>query len=67
MISASLLKKAALLLFYLSKKGIVVVDTQFPDTAQHLIDELKKKSEKPFRLVDQYPSSRRSYRRKYCI
>jgi cyclase len=37
--------------FYLSKKGIVVVDSQFPDQSKHLIDELKKKSEKPFRLL----------------
>jgi len=37
--------------FYISKKGIVVVDAQFPDQSQHLIDELKKKSEKPFTLL----------------
>ena len=37
--------------FYLSKKGIVVVDAEFPDSAQHLIDELKTRSEKPFRLL----------------
>jgi cyclase len=37
--------------FYLSKKGIVVVDAQFPEQSQHLIDELKKKSEKPFKLL----------------
>jgi glyoxylase-like metal-dependent hydrolase (beta-lactamase superfamily II) len=37
--------------FLLSKKGIVVVDAQFPDQSKHLIDELKKKSEKPFRLL----------------
>ena len=37
--------------FLLSKKGIVVVDSQFPEQSQHLIDELKKKSEKPFRLL----------------
>jgi cyclase len=29
----------------------VVVDTQFPEQSQHLIDELKKKSEKPFKLL----------------
>lgn len=34
--------------FMLYKKGIVVVDAQFPDTSQHLIDELKKKSSEPF-------------------
>ncbi|HMU46782.1 MAG TPA: MBL fold metallo-hydrolase [Chitinophagaceae bacterium] len=37
--------------FVLSKDGIVVVDSQFPDQSQHLIDELKKKSEKPFKLL----------------
>lgn len=44
-------EKGGTILFYLSKKGIVVVDSQFPDTAQHLIDELKTRSEKPFRLL----------------
>src|SRR5574338_1721984 len=34
--------------FLLFKKGIVVVDAQFPDTSLHLIDELKKKSGEPF-------------------
>lgn len=37
--------------FLLSKKGIVVVDSQFPDQSKHLIDELKKRSENPFRLL----------------
>lgn len=37
--------------FLLSKKGMVVVDSQFPDQSKHLIDELKKKSEKPFKLL----------------
>lgn len=37
--------------FLLSKKDIIVVDAQFPDTATHLIDELKKKSDKPFSLL----------------
>ncbi len=37
--------------FYISKKGMVVVDAQFPDTAPHLIDELKKKSDQPFKLL----------------
>src|SRR5215831_6509161 len=37
--------------FMLSKKGIVVVDAQFPDTSKHLIDELKKRSDKPFKLL----------------
>lgn len=37
--------------FMLSKTGIVVVDSQFPDQSKHLIDELKKKSEQPFKLL----------------
>ena len=37
--------------FLLTKKGIVVIDAQFPDTAPHVIDELKKKSDKPFRYL----------------
>ncbi len=37
--------------FMLSKKGIVVVDAEFPEQAQHLIGELKKKSERPFDLL----------------
>ncbi len=42
--------------FMLSKKGIVVVDSQFPDQAKHLIDELtirqlKKGNDKPFKLL----------------
>ena len=37
--------------FMLSKKGIVVVDAEFPEQAQHLIAELKKLSEKPFKLL----------------
>lgn len=37
--------------FLLSKKGIVVVDSQFPEQSKHLIDELKKKTKKPFRLL----------------
>lgn len=36
--------------FHLSKEGITVVDAQFPNTAPHLIDELKKKGI-PFRLL----------------
>jgi len=37
--------------FLLSKKGVVVVDAQFPDQSKHLIDELKKKTENPFKLL----------------
>jgi len=44
-------EKGGTIAFYLSKEGAVVVDSQFPDSVQHLIDELKKKSENPFRLL----------------
>lgn len=44
-------EKGGTIAFLLTKKGIVVVDSQFPDTAPHLIEELKKKSEKPFRYL----------------
>ncbi len=37
--------------FLLSKKGLVVVDSQFPDQSTHLITELKKRAEKPFKLL----------------
>jgi len=37
--------------FHFSKEGIIVVDAQFPDTAQHLIDELKKRNDQPFHLL----------------
>lgn len=37
--------------FLLSKKEITVVDSQFPDQSKHLIDELKKRSEKPIKLL----------------
>jgi glyoxylase-like metal-dependent hydrolase (beta-lactamase superfamily II) len=44
-------EKGGSILFMITKKGVVVVDAQFPDSAQHLIDEIKKKTEKPFRLL----------------
>ena len=44
-------EKGGSILFMITKEGVVVVDSQFPDTAQHLIDEIKKKTEKPFRLL----------------
>ncbi len=37
--------------FYQSKDGYVVVDSQFPDPSQHLIDELRKNKEMPFKLL----------------
>lgn len=44
-------EKGGTIAFLLSKKGIVVVDSQFPEQSQHLIDELKKKKAKLFRLL----------------
>ena len=44
-------EKGGTILFMISKEGIVVVDSQFPEQAQHLIDELKKRNEKPFHLL----------------
>jgi cyclase len=44
-------EKGGTILFQLNKKGIIVVDTQFADTAAHLIDEVKKKSTKAFKLL----------------
>ena len=41
-------EKGGTILFMISKEGTVVVDTQFPDTAAHLVEEIKKKT-------DQYP------------
>lgn len=37
--------------FLLTKKGIAVVDTQFPEQSKHLIDELKKRNTKPIKLL----------------
>ncbi len=37
--------------FHFSKEGITVIDAEFPDTAVHLIDELKKRNGKSFRLL----------------
>lgn len=44
-------EKGGTILFLLTKKGMVVVDSQFPDTAGHLIEELKKKNKKPFKYL----------------
>ena len=44
-------EKGGTIMFLLTKKGMVVVDSQFPDTAAHLIDELKKKNKKPFKYL----------------
>lgn len=37
--------------FMLSKDGTVVVDSQFPDQAKHLIEDIKTRTDKPFRLL----------------
>lgn len=37
--------------FLLSRDAIVVVDAQFPDQSKNLIEELKKKSQQPFKLL----------------
>ncbi len=44
-------EKGGTIAFLLSKRGIAVVDTQFPEQSKHLIDELKKKTPKPFKLL----------------
>ena len=44
-------EKGGTILFLLTRKGIVVVDSQFPDTAGHLIEELKNKSKKPIKYL----------------
>jgi cyclase len=35
----------------INKEGIVVVDAEFPDPANHIIGELKKQSDKPFQWL----------------
>ncbi|WP_374949413.1 MBL fold metallo-hydrolase [Mucilaginibacter sp.] len=37
--------------YMVNKEGIVVVDAEFPNTAPHLIAELKKQSDKPFQWL----------------
>lgn len=44
-------EKGGTIFFKLTKDGYIVVDSQFPDTAPHLIDELKKKGEQPFAML----------------
>jgi len=44
-------ERGGTILFTVTKEGMVVVDTQFPEQSQHLIDELKKQHTQPFRLV----------------
>ena len=44
-------EKGGTILFMLNTEGPVIVDAQFPDSALHLIDEVKKRSSIPFRLL----------------
>lgn len=44
-------ERGGTILFLLGKDGIVTVDAQFPEQSQHLIDELKKQSQQPFKLL----------------
>ncbi len=44
-------EKGGTILFHINPKGIVVVDAQFPDTAPHLVMEIKKMSNRPFALL----------------
>lgn len=37
--------------FYQSADGYAVIDSQFPDPAKHVIDELKKRKDMPFRFL----------------
>ena len=37
--------------FFLSDEGIVAIDSQFPEQAQHFIEEVKKNSSAPFRYL----------------
>ena len=44
-------EKGGTIAFLLSKDGIVVVDAQFPEQANHLITDLKTRSSEPFKLL----------------
>lgn len=44
-------EKGGTILFTLTAAGTVVVDSQFPDTAPHLIDEVKKKTSAGFNML----------------
>ncbi len=44
-------EKGGTILFMFKEKGIVIVDAQFPDSALHCVDEIKKKTNKPFELL----------------
>lgn len=44
-------EKGGTILFMIGKNGVVVVDSQFPDSAAHLIAELKNKTVDPYSLL----------------
>ena len=44
-------EKGGTIAFLLGKKEITVVDAEFPEQSKHLIDELKKRSDNPFKLL----------------
>ncbi|MEO8770024.1 MAG: MBL fold metallo-hydrolase [Ferruginibacter sp.] len=44
-------EKGGTILFMLNPEGTIVVDAQFPDSAQHLIDDIKTRTDKPYRLL----------------
>jgi cyclase len=44
-------EKGGTILFAITKEGVIVVDTQFPDSAKHCIDEIKLKTDKKFALL----------------
>jgi cyclase len=44
-------EKGGTIAYLVTKEGSVVVDAQFPEQSQHLIDEIKKQSDRPFKLL----------------
>jgi glyoxylase-like metal-dependent hydrolase (beta-lactamase superfamily II) len=44
-------EKGGTIAFYISNNGIAVVDSQFPESSKHLIDELKKLQDKPINYL----------------
>ena len=44
-------EKGGTILFTFTSDGIVVVDAQFPEQSKHLIDELKRQHDQPFKLL----------------
>lgn len=44
-------EKGGTIAFVLARKGIIVVDAQFPEQSSHLIEELKKQSSHPFQML----------------